>query len=275
MADIQFTLSPYPPVSAGTVPQHFKKRLFLRNYGLSASDLEINFNLIRPLLVTSLLKQCTVAEEGEVPDTSFYWNLTVGERIECLLIITGMNSQPDIEIPLRCNSCRELIEIEISLDSLFGNSLPNHFSVNIEGRIIDIRRPRGTDQLEWLGMQFPDERTAAAAMVRSLILNSSENENLPELPETWISSTEAVFSENDPLVCFRVTVCCPECGSETQYEIDLEELALKKLQGIQKQMLYDVHQIARRYHWSESQILSIPQWRRAYYLELIDREEYK
>lgn len=274
MANVHVAYTPYPPVSNGMVKQCSANRLFLRNYGLDASDLEVHFGLVRPLLVTSLLKQCTVSEEGNTPDISFFWNLTVSERIECLLIISGINGQSDIAFPLQCNSCRELIEIEMSLDSLFSNSLPDHFSVNIEGNIIALRRPKGKDQLEWLSMPFLDEKTAAEALARSLIINSSENGSLLELPQTWINSIDSALCENDPLVCFSVTVCCPECGCEAQYEIDLEELALKKLREIQQQIIYDIHKIAKYYHWSESQILSIPQWRRAYYLELIDREEY-
>jgi hypothetical protein len=274
MEDIQGFPAPYPPVSDRTLLQYSTGRLFLRNYGLSVADLEVHFGLTHPLLVTSLLEQCTVSEDGKVPDTSFFWDLTVSERIECLLIIAGINDKSNFEIPLQCNSCGEMMEVEISLGPLLRNTLPYQFTVSIEGSSITLRRPRGRDQLEWLGMQFADEKTAVVAMARSLVVSLAENNNLPFLPETWITPMDTALRENDPLVYFTITACCPECGCEARYEIDLEEFSLKKLRGIQQRMLYDIHQIAKHYHWSESQILSIPQWRRAYYLELIDREEY-
>jgi hypothetical protein len=32
----------------------------------------------------------------------------------------------------------------------------------------------------------------------------------------------------------------------------------------------DVHRLASHYHWSESEIIRLPQWRRESYLEMIE-----
>ena len=55
-------------------------------------------------------------------------------------------------------------------------------------------------------------------------------------------------------------------------EIDVEELVLKQFERIQDELFREVHLLARCYHWSESEILSRPPWRRARYLAFIERD---
>ena len=54
------------------------------------------------------------------------------------------------------------------------------------------------------------------------------------------------------------------------YYINLYKFALFILANIQKDLLYSIHYLAKFYHWNENDIISLPLWRREYYLKLIE-----
>jgi hypothetical protein len=81
-----------------------------------------------------------------------------------------------------------------------------------------------------------------------------------------------VLDDLDPLVNFSLAVTCPHCGLPSQPEIDLGAWALQILQRVQQRLIETVHRLACRYHWTEAEILALPEWRRDRYLALIDRE---
>jgi hypothetical protein len=55
-----------------------------------------------------------------------------------------------------------------------------------------------------------------------------------------------------------------------QAEVDLEALALVRLRAVQRKLVDAVHRLALAYHWTETEILALPSWRRERYLALID-----
>ena len=125
------------------------------------------------------------------------------------------------------------------------------------------RRPTGRDQLGWLARTYPDEAAAVAAMIESLATDGSE------VPA---SALEAALDEADPLVRAPVVTACPDCGYEVENEIDLAGTALAQLRRSQDSLFAAVDLLASRYHWSEAEILSLPEWRRARYVNLLLRE---
>ncbi|HEX6624638.1 MAG TPA: hypothetical protein VF064_13075, partial [Pyrinomonadaceae bacterium] len=81
---------PFPfPRLAG--PPREGAALRLRAFGVDERDLSVDFAATaRPLLVTEVLELCTESEERAAPpDPGFFWDLTVGKRIESLLAIAG------------------------------------------------------------------------------------------------------------------------------------------------------------------------------------------
>jgi hypothetical protein len=56
------------------------------------------------------------------------------------------------------------------------------------------------------------------------------------------------------------------------HEVDVAALTLARLAAVQRRTIEEVHVLARRYHWSEAEVLAVPPRRRARYLALLDRE---
>jgi hypothetical protein len=250
--------------------------LYLRPFGLFEDDLDIDFNNeSRPQLVTQILECCTRVRQGRITDQAFFWDLTIGKRIECLLNIATLESSSVLSVGVRClnEACQEQMEVDISMSEFASlqnqNGDADDFMVQVDNKNLRIRKPTGRDQIEWQKLSLPDEDATARAMIRTLILEVEYD----EIPDTWVQAISETMEEVDPLVNFGLLTYCPNCGEECHYELDLERLSLRELHRIQRDLLQAVHRLASRYNWSEQQIISLPPWRRSHYLTLVDREE--
>ncbi len=270
---------PFPYVSSDTLAEYGKGPAFLRPFGLLKDDLEIDFHA-RPRihLITEILKSCTSDKNGRRLHEGFFEELSVGKRIEGLATIVTAGGMKGLSVCLRCSNqdCLESMEVEFSLDELRGlqrrSDEANPFTIQIEDKILVLRRPTCRDQLSWLERSFPHEHVATMTMIQDLQA-PDEKGNKPLIPDEWIAIIDEAMTETDPLVNFRVTASCPHCGQDDTYWVDLEELLVQELQKEQTELIHTVHRLAFGYHWSEEEVFSIPPWRRKLYLSLLDKEE--
>jgi hypothetical protein len=80
------------------------------------------------------------------------------------------------------------------------------------------------------------------------------------------------LAERDPLVALSLSCPCPACGAGNEISIDLEAVALARLERRRSCLLHEIHALASRYGWTEAEILALPPARRAHYLALIEGE---
>ena len=213
------------------------------------------------------------------PDQNSIWKLTVGNRIEYLLSISGaMGKTSSITETFGClnQKCQQQIEVELSIEVLTNLQHEaddtEHLSIRVGDKDLIFRRPTGTDQLKWQQEQFNKEKTGLEAIIRSLLVEPALFNENGLLIEENIQIIDKAMQEFDPLVNFRTIVYCPYCKTQHAYEIDLQETALRCLRQAQEHLVQDVHRLALHYHWSEEQILSLPVWRRQHYLVLLEEE---
>lgn len=242
----------------------------LRRFGIFEGDLGINFaSANRAALVIRLLESCAVDPAGILPD-GFFRELSIGKRIECLLVLAAGGPAMALGFPFKCAGCGEEIELELTLreiSEMQGEAdLIERVGVDIGGCQMEFRKPTGRDQEMWGKMIFSDERDVAAGMIGTLAALPGSFEALQ--PDE-LSAVEEALDEADPLVNFSCRVSCGECGELNEHEIDLMETALGMLNRAQNQLVVTVHQLASHYHWSEQEIFTVPDWRRQQYLELI------
>ncbi|MGH8666102.1 MAG: hypothetical protein ACREUX_17715 [Burkholderiales bacterium] len=102
-------------------------------------------------------------------------------------------------------------------------------------------------------------------MLDSLLLEGEARaEDAPLLART--------LAERDPLVALSVLCPCPACGADNDIPIDLEAVALARLDHRRRSLLHEIHALASRYGWTEAEIVALPPARRAHYLALIEVE---
>jgi hypothetical protein len=270
------------------VPDTLKARyaigeLALRPFGLYESDLSVDFNhTLRPFLVTQILEGCTRSDgRPERVNQSFFWDLTVGQRIECLLNLVSSSAGPEISVAFLCPNveCGRELEVEITAAELAELQAEAYaaerVSVEFENTQLALRRPTGSDQLTWLRGRYAQEDAAVRQMLRTLLLEAAEPPAVADdtMPRELVQLVGLALEEHDPLVNFSLRIRCSDCEIESPFEIDLEGLALRRLRQAQLRLLETVHRLATYYHWSEQEIFAVPHWRRVQYLNLIENEK--
>ena len=241
-----------------------------RRFGIAEDDLRVDFASInRSALATRLLDICAVDRDRVLPE-NFFRELSVGKRIECLLVLAHGGADDTLRLPFKCSGCGEDLELELTLDEIaaFQNEADQVelVSVDLSGRRLEFHKLSGRDQESIGEAVFSDEFEAATEIIRRLAVDADAVERLAARD---IKVIEAAMEEADPLVNFNCRIDCGECGQSNDHEIDLFETALDMLRRVQLRLVQSVHRIASKYHWSEQEICAVPEWRRQQYLELI------
>lgn len=267
--------APFPSLPATLETAYVARGLRLRRFGMAHEDLRVDFGRgIGPQLITEILACCTERPDGQALAPQFFWDLGVGKRIECLLVLASLEGAGEMSIPLRCPapSCGQPIEIDLTLEELLAvgpEAGDDAVSVQLGEECLAVRRPTGADQLAWLQRPLQDAHVGVQTIIRTLVVEGPEM----EFTQAWIDAVEATLERDDPLVQFNLSVACPYCQALAPHTIDLTAFAVQTLRSAQSRLIEEVHRLAARYHWTEAQILAIPSWRRARYLALVEREE--
>jgi hypothetical protein len=235
----------------------------MRSFG-AAADLDLDFgDPDRPLLVTNLLAHC--AGHG---DAEFWWSQPVGMRTAALLHLVGITdaSARELEFSARCN-CGGQFEFALPLATLLDSPQAGAcIEAPLEGgRRVKLRRPTGGDLRQWREMQPGSRDQATRTMLDCLLIEGKPRaEDVPQLARA--------LAERDPLVALSVLCPCPACGAGNEVPIDLEAVALARLERRRRALLREIHALASHYGWSEAEILALPSERRTQYLALIEAE---
>jgi hypothetical protein len=84
-----------------------------------------------------------------------------------------------------------------------------------------------------------------------------------------IEQIDASLEASSPAVCTTIITQCPECNKEQTVTLDPYDVIHRRNDSLYHQ----VHTIAYHYHWSEPDILALPQSRRQRYLRYIDQAQ--
>ncbi|MFW9878032.1 MAG: hypothetical protein ACFFG0_33545 [Candidatus Thorarchaeota archaeon] len=254
----------------------------LRKFGFNISDLDINFNTNSfSKIAIKILLNCLRDSKGEPISEKFIRELPISKRIEVLfkIAIVSVNYVQDYKVECKNGSCQKEIGINLLKKDFidFINDVNNleQISVKLFEQELLLRKPTGLDQINWSRKEYKNKEEAIIDIILTLITKKIEIKDIKVLKEIISSSKDVslALDKLDPLINLKITIKCPHCDFTDDYFIDLNEFALFLLSNIQKDLLYSIHLLAKFYHWSEEYIISLPIWRRKYYLTLIESEE--
>jgi hypothetical protein len=92
-----------------------------------------------------------------------------------------------------------------------------------------------------------------------------------DVPAELQQHVEAAMEAIAPSLSCDLQGVCPECGAVVTVQFDPRWFCLRELRDRAIFIYQDVDLLARRYHWSEAEIVAIPHARRAAYAELARR----
>jgi len=93
-----------------------------------------------------------------------------------------------------------------------------------------------------------------------------------EAPVRLRRRAETVMEAMSPALSSELTGTCPECGSHVAAYFDARRFCIRELRERAFFIYQDIDVLARRYHWSEKDILALPHTRRATYAEFARQE---
>lgn len=221
--------------------------------------------------VTAVLSSALQSIGNQSATTKLVSTLCVADRQYLMLRLAAMLDGEQMWLNLSCGHCHSLFDVDIQRCDLpvkpAGENYPR-VTIQLKHSTIDARIPTGEDQQNLA--ELSDEQ-AMAALLKNCIC--SVNGDIPSeafintLSEPDIKSIDESLDAVSPAVCNQLLVNCPECGQQQYAELDHYDLS-----GINRHFFYqEVHTLASHYHWSEAEILDLPQSRRHLYLDMINR----
>ena len=200
------------------------------------------------------------------PDGRTAFDLCEADQQHLLAEFARSKGQNLYWISAICPACDAPFDVPIDLDSLpvkpAGPGYPfastRHTSGDIKCRVPTARDVQAVMHL--------DDHTAVRELIKACVM-----EDLPdkELNDELIDRIDHAIENCAPEIPDSVISACPECAAESQIKFDL----MAHISTGFSNPLSDVHILASHYHWTEDQILDLPQGRREQYLDLIDQDQ--
>ena len=226
--------------------------------------------------VSAALAALTLRIGGiETPAIERVLELTAGDRERLLLALCERLLGPEIDLVATCPSCSEVAELSIRFADIMAKhpattvSADPHVDLDAGGETWSarLRPPTGVD-LELAARSRPH---AARQLIISCVVeltDPSAKRVVPSvLPTACVSQVADALLALDPAAETRIGAECPFCGQPIDALLDGYALLQNGFGGSHR-VYDDVFRMARAYHWSEAEILSLPLRRRRHYLAI-------
>ena len=225
----------------------------------------------RPAYVTAVLSHALESIGDHPADADTVSRLTVADRQYLMLRLGAMLNGEQLWLKVECVHCQSLFDVEVQRKDLPVKQAAAGFPVvrlHLNDWEIEAAVPTGEDQE---GICELEEVEALRYLLRQCIRSVNGQQPSEDffrlLSEADIEAIDEALDEVAPAVCDQLLVSCPECKSEQSARLDHYAHI-----GLNEYLFYDeIHTLASHYHWSEADILGLPQLKRRRYLDLINR----
>jgi hypothetical protein len=202
------------------------------------------------------------------PETSYEsladWPL--GRRNEALAELRCACFGPRLNGWMSCTQCGEKLELELDGRSLAKGALNAGMSLSepIVAGGHSFRLPTSRDLAR--AARETDPFSAAVRLMESCRLEAGES---PCWSEHDLEEVGQRMALADPMAEILLTHCCPVCGNECNATLDIATFLWEEIEARAKRLLLEVHALASAYGWTEEEILSLSEHRRALYLKMV------
>ncbi len=229
-----------------------------------------------PARVTAALAASLEMVGGLAPLPEVVTGLAVADRQFLMLELAARLAPGETWLTAWCGACSERFDFAVDYRCLpvkeAGAGYP--FADVQTGRgPCRFRVPTGADQE--LVADLDDGEALRCLLACCLVAHDgrmADGRSAWDMVESFSSddfeAIDAALESVAPEVAVSVQAACPACGALHVIPVDPYR-ALSGPQG--ENLLQEIHAIASAYHWSEAEILALPQDRRWRYLELIER----
>ena len=192
--------------------------------------------------------------------------LPLGRRDRLLIAVRQANFGDRIEAQAVCSACTERVEFALSCSALLANTQtaePASSKLMLDQTVVELRCPNSLDVAA----------IAACTEVQAAeeILLARCVEQIPSSPALTTAGRATIaeaLSALDPAAEILIDLTCPACASGSQTVFDINRSLWLEICARALRLIQEVDTLARVYHWSEADILSMGEARRSLYLEM-------
>ncbi|MDE1950334.1 MAG: hypothetical protein KGI35_17055 [Burkholderiales bacterium] len=197
---------------------------------------------------------------------------TLGEMNRRLLELQLRLTGPRLALLAPCPHCGETASFEIELPRLL-QGLPEFVDpaeqvLSVDGWTLRFRLPAPADLPE----AALDEQGFVRQLLERCVVDLQSPQGAGVVDGAWPAPLLAAWSEHleaaDPGAEIGFELACPACGRAWHAPFDPAAALWSWLQTLAERSLLDIDALARRYGWSEDQVLALTPTRRNAYLQL-------
>jgi hypothetical protein len=197
----------------------------------------------------------------------------IGQRDACLLDLRESVFGQQVDGIASCPECGVQQEFRMPVGQLrmerpeSGTELA---LVNGDYRV-DFRLPDSLDLCE-LEANSGAERDLSLRLLQSCVTSATAGDQplaAADLPEDLVRQISEQMAQADPQADVTLSLECPDCSHRWSEPFDIASFLWTELSAWASRTLFDVHQLAAAYGWSEAESLSMSPRRRGFYLEMI------
>ncbi len=197
--------------------------------------------------------------------------LSIGQRDSYLLALRELTFGPKLNCFAECPGCKERLEFTIKTTDIRLSPLPGNkqeLELTNGNLVLRYRLPNSLDLAAVAGLRD----TASDLLVQRCVLQVIRD-GVPvgccDISAHVKAELSAHMAEHDPQAEIMLDLHCPECGHQWQMVFDIVSYFWSELSAHARRLLYDVHALAQAYGWRESDILSMSDTRRQFYLGMV------
>ncbi len=200
-------------------------------------------------------------------------SLCVADRQAIAIAWQLSKSTAPLWLTIHCHACDNPIDVCIPVAELPFSKAGKHFpfaKITVNKKSIKLRVPNGSD-LSAIA-QLP-EAEAVQCLAQRLIAQPSSAPTTQSIPlnKTTIQKIERAVEQQVPELATDINCECPECDAKNLVHFDPYQGLVSRID----ELLDEVHLIASAYHWTEQEILQLPNARRKDYLKRISRDRHQ
>jgi hypothetical protein len=206
---------------------------------------------------------------GQALPEEYYQGLAdwpLGRRNEALAAVLAASFGTRLQAWTACARCGEKLEFELDSRVLPGDGPEGaerrHDQIVVRGRTF--RLPSSRDLAYAAGEMDP--RAATIRLLERCLVGTAA-------PAEWSDDDLEEIGDRmalaDPHAETRLTLLCPACGLEWDDTLDLVAFLWAQVEARARRILLTVHTLATAYGWTEADVLSLSERRRALYLEMV------
>lgn len=199
--------------------------------------------------------------------------LVLGERNKNLLELHQRMFGSMLQAYVECSKCGEALDLEFAIDELGFASIghiPETHSISLGNITAQVRLPNSHDLIALASVKnVEDGRRLLFSRCVLELHRGDATIVLHELNENELDLLEEGISELDPRMEILFDLQCPKCAYTWQSPLEIGSFLWSEYDAYARQLLENVHVLAISYGWSESDILTMSQQRRHFYLQRI------